>query len=247
MKNFGGNPVIFEGNPYEEHSEAQHQYGAKLIASNGDIYRYARVLTTATDFVAGQAYVAQDNIANHQNVALSAAAAVGAKLVIPTVGATAVTANEYDQGTLVFNDVSPEGEIYFVTSHEANAGSLATDVRIEPGLKTVTTTSSEVSLVRNPWNNPLASTTSLLVVPVAGVPLQDWDVSVAEFGWLKTRGVAACLADATGWTDGYFVTVSNETAGALGVISDIDQEMRVGQGMATGTATEFNPVYLFVD
>jgi len=244
---FGGDAVIFEGNPYEEHSVAMHQYGAKLVAANGDIYRYTRVLATATDFVAGELYVAQDNIANHQNVALSAAAAVGATLVIPTVGATAVTANEYDQGSLVFNDVSPEGETYFVTHHEANAGSLATDVRISPALKTVTTTSSEVSLVRNPWNNPLLSTTSLLVVPVAGVPLQDWDVSVANFGWLKTRGMTALLADATGWTDGYFVTVSNETSGAAGVISDIDQEMRIGQGMATGTATEFNPVYLFID
>jgi hypothetical protein len=240
---FGGNAQLFEGNPYEEHTEQMHQLGQRLYASNGDIYRYT--VGASTDFVAGYLYVSLGREANHQNVALSAAAAAGDKKVIPTMGATVVDANEYDEGTLVFNDNSPEGETYFITHHEANAGSLATDVYIEPALKTAATTSSEVSLVRNPWNKPAVS--QLVAERAAGVAIQDWDVSVAEYGWLKTHGVAAVLADSTGVTVGFKVAISNEDNGAVGLYSDVDAECVIGQAMEAGTDTEFNPVYLTID
>ena len=226
-------------------SQQQHNLGAVGVDAWGDLYRYTKINSAGTDLIAGNLIVGRAKESNHQNVALSAAAAAGDKLVIPTVGATAVDANEYDEGYLIFNDVSPEGETYRVSSHEANAGSLATDVRLYRGLVTLATTSSEVSLVRNVWNNPAIS--QLIAERAAGVTLTDWDVSVANFGWLKTRGVASTYVDATGATVGYKVTISNETDGAVGLLPDLDSEFEVGQAMATHTATEFNPTYLTID
>lgn len=241
---FGGNAQIFEGNPYEEHTDARHQYGAKMFMGNGDIYRYTK--GASTDFVAGKLYASKAREANHQNVALSAAASVGDSYVAPTVGGTAVDANEYDQGFLIFNDNSPEGEWYMITSHgTSTAGSEAVNVYIKPDLKTAATTASEVELVRNPWNEPAIG--QLVAERACGIPVQDWDVSVAEFGWLKTRGIASCLSDATGTTVGYVAAISNETNGAVGVFSDVDAEVPVGQVMATGTATEYNSIYLYID
>lgn len=232
---------------YSEEATQMHPLGAVGMAENGDLYRYTRIISSGTDLVAGQLQVSLGREANHQNVALSAAAAVGAKLVVPTVGATAVDANEYDEGWLIFNDVSPEGEFYKIVSHEANAGSLATDINLERGIKTAATTSSEVSLVRNPWNNPAVS--QLIAERPAGVAVQDWDVSVANFGWLKTRGMASVLVDTQGVTVGYFATISDSVNGAVGVLTagSSEQEERVGQMMATGTATEYNPIYLTID
>lgn len=239
-------PVILTGvDMYSEEDVQMHPLGALGIAENGDMYRYTRIISSGTDLIAGYLIVSLGRESNHQNVALSAAAAVGATLVIPTMGATAVDANEYDEGWLIFNDVSPEGEFYKVLSHEANAGSLATDIHLERGIKTAATTSSEVSLVRNPWNNPAIS--QLIAERPAGVAVQDWDVSVANFGWLKTKGMASTLVDATGATVGYKVTVSNETNGAVGLFSDVDAEPEVGWAMATHTATEFNPTFLTID
>ena len=236
---------IAEGDPYKAHNAQMHPLGAVGFAENGDLYRYTKINSSATDLVAGKLAVSLGREANHQNVALSAAAAVGDKLVIPTMGATAVDANEYDEGWLVFSDVSPEGELYKITSHEANAGSLATDINLERGLLTAATTSSEVTLVRNPWNNPAIS--QLIAERAAGVSIVDWDVSVAGYGWLKTRGVAACLTDTTGVTVGYIGAISNQVDGAIGVKSDMDDEMAICQAMQTGTATEFNPYYFFID
>ena len=244
MKKHGITGPIFisEGDVYKQTNYKMHDYGALGIAENGDLYRYAKL---AADVSAGYLLVSKGREANHQNVALSANAAVGDTKVIPTVGATAVDANEYDEGWLVFSDVSPEGEAYKIVSHEANAGSLATDIYLDRPLLAAATTSSEVTLVRNPWNEPAVS--QLIAERAAGVTLTDWDVSVANYGWLKTRGVHPVLIDTTGITVGLIACISDQVDGAVGLKSDMDAEVPVGQAMQTGTAGEFNPVYLEID
>src|SRR3990167_4062873 len=209
---FGGQPVIYDLDSYEQNSQQQHNLGAVGVDAWGDLYRYTKINSAGTDLIAGNLIVGRAKESNHQNVALSAAAAAGDKLVIPTVGATAVDANEYDEGFLVFNDVSPEGEFYKIVSHEANAGSLATDVNLDRGLLTAATTSSEVTLVRNPWNNPAIS--QLIAERAAGVAVTDWDVSVANFGWLKVGGMAPVLQDTAAITVGFVAAISNQVNGA---------------------------------
>jgi len=242
MNGLTGAPTIFELNPYEQHVYQRHPLGALAMAENGDLYRYAHL---AADVSAGYLLTSLAREANHINVALSAAAAVGDEVVYPTMGATAVDANEYDEGWLIFNDNSPEGEYYKITHHAANAGSLATAVYFEPTLKTLATVASEVSLVRNPWQRPAVS--QLIAERAAGVTVQDWDVSEKSYGWLKTKGMASVIVDTSGVTAGYIAAISDQVNGAVGVKSDLDAEVSVGQMMATGTAGEFNPIWLSID
>ena len=243
MKNLTGAPVIFELNPYEQHKYQMHQLGAKANAANGDIYRYARL---ASDVSAGYLLTALTKEALHVNLTVAVSNAVGDEKVVLDVGATAVDANEYDEGTLVFNDNSPEGEWYTITAHEANAGSLETDIFVSPALRTATVAdSSQASLYRNPWMRPAVS--QLLTVPVAGVTVQDWDYSENAYGWIKTRGYASVLSDTTGTTYGNTVTVSSQTNGAVGAKASNSVEPIVGRSMNTGTAGEFNGIYLLID
>lgn len=240
---FSGAPQIFDLNPYEQTDFQKHQLGAKGIASNGDVYRYTWL---AADVSAGYLLTALAKEGNHVNLTVAIANVIGDKKVVLDVGATTVDADEYNEGTLQFNDNSPEGEWYTITAHEANAGSLETDIFITPGLKTATVVdSSEAGLIRNPWNRPAVS--QLIAERAAGVTVQDWDVSVADWGWLKTHGHASLLADATGWTKGYRLAISNETNGAGGVSDAGATMVDIGQGIDTGTATEFNAVYLTID
>lgn len=238
-----GPMFISEGDVYSQTNYQMHSLGALGIAENGDFYRYAKL---AADVSAGYLLVSLGREANHQNIALAAAAAVGATSIEVTVGATAVDANEYDEGWVVFSDNSPEGELYKIIKHDASAaGSEAVTIWLDRPLKTAATTSSEVALVRNPWNNPAVS--QLIAERAAGVAIDDWDVSVANYGWLKTKGVAPVLMDTTGVTVGYICAISDQVNGAVGVKSDLDAEVSVGQAMQTGTAGEFNPVYLTID
>ena len=223
-------------------ADKKHPYGAVGVDKYGDVYRYAKL---SADTSAGYLLTGLAREANHQNIALSAAAAVGDKVILPTVGATAVDANEYDEGWWAFTDVSPEGEAYRITSHNASTGSEAVRFNLERKLLTAATTSSEGALVRNPWNNCAVS--QLIAEPACGVTLVDVDVSEKPYAWLKTRGVAPVLVDTAGVTVGLKVTISDQVNGAVGLYSDVDAEMVVGQAMQTGTATEFNPINLCID
>jgi len=239
-------PAVLSGvDMYSEEDTQMQPMGALGIAENGDMYRYTRIISSGTDLVAGKLMVSLGREANHQNVALSAAASAGDTLVAPTVGATAVDANEYDEGWLAFSDNSPEGEAYKIESHASSTGSEAVNVYLERGLLTAATTDSEVALVRNPWNNPAIS--QLIAERPAGIAMTDWDVSVANYGWLKTRGIACVLGDTGGITVGLKATISDQVNGAVGLYSDVDAEFEVGQMMQTGTAGEYNPIYLTID
>lgn len=236
-------PVTITGvDIYKQDATQQHPLGAIGVAENGDLYRYTWL---AADVVAGKLLVSLAREDNHQNIALSAAVAVDDTLVKPTVGATAVDANEYDEGWLIFNDVSPEGEAYKIARHDASTGSEAVNIYLARKLLTAGTTSSEVTLVRNPWNRPVIS--QLITERACGVTMSDWDVSAAAYGWLKTRGMASVLVDTAGITVGYKATISDQVNGAVGLYSDVDAEFEVGQMMDAGTATEYNPIYLTID
>lgn len=246
MSKLTGAPQIFDLNPYEQTNAQQHQLGALGVASNGDCYRYTRIKDDASDLIAGYLMVGLAREDNHQDQTVAVSGVIGDKKVIMDVGATAVDANEYDEGWLIFNDNVPEGETYSITSHEANAGSLETDIFISPALISATVAdSSEVTLVRNTWNNPAIS--SLITEPAAGVAIVDWDVSVANFGWLKTRGMNAVLCDQSATTVGYKVAISNQDAGAVGATAGDQTEVVIGQAMDAGVSGEFNPVNLLID
>ncbi len=241
---FSGPITAFSFNPLNSSASPEHSLGTLAITGDGRKYRYANAGALA--LVAGNLNIAADIEQNHEDLAVVNTFAVGDKTMTVTLGATAVAANEYDEGTLTFNDVSPEGETYFVESHSASAaGSEAITVNVDPVLTTVTTTSSQMSLTRNPWNNPAIS--QLITERPAGVSIQDWDVSVANFGWLKTHGVAAVLVDTAASTVGFIATISNQVNGAVGVIATIAQEMALGQFLEAPVNGEFNSVYLTID
>lgn len=233
---------MFELNPYVQHKYQAHPLGMKSEAANGDVYRYGNL---GADVATGLLLTGVLGVANHHNKALSAAAVLGATEVFPTIGATAITAAMFVEGTLVFVDNTPEGQTYEIVGHATSAGSAAVSIKISPGLKVKATTASEVSLIRNQWQYPIIQ--SIVTVVPVGVAIVAWDVSEASYGWLKTRGVVSVLSDTGGLTIGYFGAISDQVAGAIGVVSDLDQERKICQALETGTATEYNSVYLFID
>lgn len=237
-----GGVILTSSDIYKNDATRKHALGALGCDKYGDLYRYAKLATT--DGVAGELHTSLARESNHQNMALSEVAAKGDYLIKPTAGGTAVDADEYVGGYACFNDNSPEGEWYRIKSHAASAGSAAFNVFLERPLLTVTTTSSEVSLVRNPWNAPAVS--QLKAERAAGVCVIDVDVSVAPYTWLKTKGVASVLADGT-ITVGFMVAISDATDGSVGLYSDVDAEQVIGQAMQGTTATEFNPIWLMID
>ena len=91
--------------------------GTVRVMQNGKVYRYVKAGTNG--LTAGKMAVAPAATANHINKALAADVAVGSKRVSITVGATAVTENQYAGGNLAVNDGTGEGTFYRIVSNSA--------------------------------------------------------------------------------------------------------------------------------
>lgn len=239
-----GMPAIFNINPYEFTSASGdgHQLGMVGMDKYGDLYHYAQV--GASNISAGKLQLAPARKTNHDNATVAVAAVIGAKKVTVTLGATAAVAQEYAGGLLVVNDVTGEGVSYRISSHPAAESSATLEVRLERGLVEALDTTSQVCLVHNHWNGVVEGTSS--TQRPAGIPQVDG--TAGYYGWLKTKGVSAALADET-ITIGAGVTAGTSTAGA---VEEVDQpgdttvlsDYQVGWAIVAGVDTEYRPIML---
>ena len=210
-----------------------------------------------TAIVPGKLYQAPVAVgANHQNLVVAAYTAPTNNLnaqVTVTLGGTLVTANQYAGGYLVVNTLTGAGQTLKIASHPAQATTTGNVViTLEDTPVTALDTTSTVSLVLNPCGSSngtsvstngvvLASHTSL-VQPV-GVSLYAIAAStatVAEYGFLVTKGPTACLINGTP-AIGLDVGASATTDGAVDAYA-VATGARIGTAMITGISTRYMPI-----
>src|SRR6185503_8408488 len=219
---------------------ALHPVGTKGLTTDGRVFRYS--LAGGVTLSPGKLCVAATQNSAHENMAVAAAAAVGATSVSVTLGATAVTANQFAGGYLVINDATGEGIAYPVSGHPAHAGTGALAVSLAKPVQVALTTSSEASLIANPWSGVVISIADQLDMPV-GVP--NVAITNAYYGWLQTRGVCAVLADET-LAVGENLTIGSSTVGAVEENDGVG-EANVGVAIQAGVDTEYRAVFLQID
>lgn len=180
--------------------------------------------------------------ANHQNLAVTAFQAYSANGNTPakvtvTLGATAVTANQYQGGYLLVNDNNGEGQTLKIASHPAAALSASLVVTLEDGPNVAITTASEVCLSAFPYYNVIVCPTTLTGKPV-GVTL--YALPASTYGFAQTRGPIAALNDAN-TAIGLDLMPSSNTAGALMTYA-VATGSRVGTSTQAGVSTEYRLV-----
>lgn len=239
MSVISGGIQLFASDVLSTSATQEQQLGTIGLTLDGRQFRYGKA--GGTDLAPGKIAVAATQEANHANIAC-AAAAVGDTQVTVTLGATAVTANQYAGGFLVINDANGEGIAYLISGHPAAALSTAVVITLAQSITVALTTSSEASLVLNPWSGAVISATDQAdaVVGVPNVTIPD-----GEFGWFQTRGVCSVLADEA-ITAGLALTIGTGVAGAVEAL-DAAGEPQIGVAIQAGVDTEFRAVNLMVD
>jgi len=116
------------------------QVGQIGVTPDGRVFRYSQA--GAVDLAVGKLAVAAAIAANHENMAVASAAAIGATSVTVTLGATAATANQYAGGFLTINDATGEGRAYLVSGHPAADASASLVVTLAEPITVALTTSS---------------------------------------------------------------------------------------------------------
>lgn len=204
--------------------------GARIETSDGRAFRYAKAGAVA--LVPGHLLQAPAEITNHQSCAV-ASAAVGATKITVTLGATAVTANQYAGGWLVENNAAG-GHAYLIKSHPAADLSTACVFTLEdPIIAAMTNATTTVDLVLSPYAGVLDNPASASSAPV-GVAVTP--ITATYYGWIQVAGPAAILSDG-GSTVGTNVSASNGTAGA--VEAAVTAQAAIGQAMTGITTAEF--------
>jgi hypothetical protein len=240
-------PVIYGIDPHSSSTTQDHNLGSQGVDQFGDLYRYVKASEALT---AGMLVCGKDIGTTQVNLSVAVAASAGAKEISITLGAAAVTANEYSEGYIVFNDVSPEGITVRIGSHPASAGSAAIVFKLLEPLPESVTTSSQVTLVHNQWFVQTTATQTNIPAGFCGV-----DVASGSFGWVKSRGVVAALSDENG-TVGRALTIGSSTAGAVEERDDMLEatdgnrfllEPTVGYQMVAMVDGEHNAVYATID
>jgi len=237
--------MIAAAAPLKENSAIQnHNLGTKAITPDGRIFRYAQAGAVA--LAAGQLQVAPDVLTNHENLTVTAAVAAGGQTVNITVGATAITANDYDGGYLVVNDEAGQGYCYVIDACPASAGTENIDVTLLHAVEVALTTSSQVTLVKNPYK---------LVVVSSGGTQTDIPVGVASrvvdlnnYCWLQTGGVASIQTDTSDATAGTEISIGANDDGAVETHNNVNETVvGICPAGSNPIAGEFNPFVLTID
>lgn len=198
-----------EGAQFKTTTNKRFPFGTKLMLQDGREFRYAEI--GGTNIATARLCQAEVPGANFDELAV-AAAAVGARAVSVTNGATTIADGLFDEGFLNVEDDAGEGHLYKIADHDAeSAGSAAFEVRLAHGLIVAWTASTTVGLSKHPMKDiiihPSPNTAALVgVTPTA--------INANLFGWVQVKGPASVLTDGT-IVIGDSVMASDGTDGAV--------------------------------
>jgi hypothetical protein len=221
-------------------STQKEAFGTLRVTQDGRKFRYAKA--TAAAMVAGLACQVAVPTANHINRS-AVTTPIGSTQVDVAVGATAVTANQYDGGYLQINagTAGTIGRQYLISSHTVSAaGSETITVNLaEPLATALVATTDKLSLIPSPYNGVSEGAVAKTIAGVCPVP-----VTASYYFWVQTGGVAnAMLANAT-------TTGTVLVAGASGTLAiflvDYLQGV-VGSAIGVGVTNECKAVNLTLD
>ncbi|MCL6441691.1 MAG: hypothetical protein K6T27_09400 [Thermoleophilum sp.] len=222
---------------FEVSSTKKHPLGTIRKLSDGRVFAYAKAGSVSLS--AGRLCQAPVQIANHLNIAVAAAVAVDSREVTVTLGATAVTANQYEDGFLYINSANG-GFSYKIKSHPSASASANLKVTLYDKVRKALTTSDRATLLANPFGEVIVHPSPPTAVLV-GVP--QMDIAAGSFFWILVRGLTPCLIDGTP-AIGDGVVPSDTVDGAVEAATTADVRQRVGTVVNTGVNAEFKVIQL---
>jgi len=189
---------------YTEETNPVHKLGQVAQDEYGNTFRYAQAGGTA--LVTGHLLQEAAEDTNYTSMVNQATSAIGATTISVTLGGTAVTASQFDQGILTIEQSTGLGQTFRILSHTVQTSTTGTCVfTIDRPLKIATVvTNTQVTVRKNPYDgvidNPTTQTGN-----VVGVAL--YAMTASAHGWIQTGGDTGVLFD----------TGTNTSDGVLGI------------------------------
>jgi hypothetical protein len=205
-----GKPILINGaaSPVDTHdivsgaAARTHRAGTPGYLSCGRVFYWCISSTSATA-AAGKTMSTAAIVANHQNLATTTTAWSVGQTVIPagtiTLGATALTENQYADGWLCVVDGQGEGTYYQIREHDAGT-SAGTDFTIVlyDAIRVASDASTEVTFHKNTYTDPVLSAVTDIdtVLGVPNVAVTTGATTAVGF-WVQSQGLCPCFVDGT--------------------------------------------------
>lgn len=233
-----GLPALYGINPFDTATVQKHPLGAVGFDRIGRRYRY--VLNGAVATVKGHLLQSAARDTAFTDMAVQAAVAAGATEIPVTLGATATTANLFNDGILAVTASTGLGQNFTIAGHTVAAGAATCTFQLGAGEEVLTAlaTSSKVTASRGPYNGVIDSPTTRTGMSV-GVAISV--IPIAGYGWIGVEGLFAVLSDATVASLGEDVSPSTTTAGA--VTKQVTLLENIGVAPILGVSAEYQPVF----
>lgn len=240
------NRVISAGKPYSDalvtSAVQEFALGTRWKPNNdvrGRTFRYAKAGAVA--LVAGNVIQGPVTIgANHSNRALGGTALAGQnKVIVVTALGAAVTANQYDGGTMNINDDVGEGIAYPIVSHTLTTTPTFT---LGENIKVALAATSDFSLVASAFNGVVQRAATLTAIPVGVAQIV---VPAANYFWLQIGGPVSVLTIGTPLIGNMVGCPAAGTAGSIAV--NVLVSGAIGRMMDVNATTEHSTIMLQLD
>src|SRR3990167_3421003 len=234
MSSLRGLPQVYGIDAFDTNTIQSHQLGTVGYDALFRRYRYAQAGAVA--LVKGNLLQSPARSTDYTDMAVQAAAAVDARTMEVTLGSTATTANQFTEGTLVISVTPGIGQNFAITGHDVTAASGVCTFNLNEPILTALTTSSKVTVTKNPYDGVIVSPTTRTGITV-GVAITA--AAINYYCWIGVEGQFGVLSDATVAAVGEGLSPSTSTAGC--VTKAVTLLERIGTAGILGVSAEVQP------
>lgn len=242
-----GGSSLASADPFTQSATALFPLGTKLQYGDRTFrYGFSGEANNAGVLLEGAALVN----AHHRDIAVQAAAAVGATSIAVTLGATATTLNQYADGYIHINDdtadANSQGKLLRIKSNAAaDASATATMVTYDP-IDVILPTTAKADLIKNPYVDVVKTATTPVNTVLGVTPIEIAD---NRYFWIQTGGPASVLCVDAAPTIGEPVTRNTATAGSVQATAAGADDLNdnIGRCMVTNGVSDNIVVMLNLD
>lgn len=178
---------------YAEDQYQNHQLGALYIdESSGNKYRY--VQAGGSNLVTGHLLQEAAEDTNYRSMVVNTAQAIGDTQISVTLGGTAVTANQFDDGNIFLESATGLGQNFRITRHDVQTSTTgsATFYLDRPIKTALVATTSQATVRKSAYDGVI----DFPVTPTGGpVGVALYAMTANYFGWIQSAGDVPVLFD----------------------------------------------------
>jgi hypothetical protein len=230
--------LVIQQGLFSESATPNHSIGTRMQLADGRVFYY---MSAGGALAVAKLCASKAPQTNHiELTGTGATAAAGDFSIAVTVGATAVTANEYAEGFLYTNLSDGLGYHYKIKAHTSASSAGVVTVTLYDPIQVATTTSTELSFRYNPFYGVTVQAT--ITDPMCGIPPRAF--TSAYYGWIQTWGQAVVLSGDTATAGHCLRPHTTDGSVAAYTPSTTLKEQIVGFACEAGVTSDYKAVVL---